>query len=345
MSIRKIKMNIDRLEITYTWNRLMAEKFSIPSEKITQGRFILTIQTATTYRYNYKVSHDGTPVGTFFFGTFNPNRPYYYLSVENRLLYESISTLYDFEREMQLQFLRISKLDICMDSDVNLVSRFYRLLKDKEVSLIVNNKAVKDRTQVINSMIHYSKGSLNNVRKVRSFTLAGNDYEMKGYNKGDEIASTSHKEYIRDSTGLGKRIYRMEVSFPNYKTLSKHLELLGLTTKDIYDDFSNKEVLQDVFVRAIHRIIHLKGGRSILGFLTQDPNLEKCPKINISQPYLLMGRENDKSNVEFDICGTDFAFRPDSNNENKKIYINMEDMFNSSKHLTEAKVNSLVRCV
>ncbi len=310
MRKRRMVFNIDRLEVTYKWNTSMAEKFSQQLTTVERGQFTLIKQATTSYQFNYLVMYGETIIGTFFFKTYNPNRPYYYLSVDNQLLYGDLTILHEFEKDMELKFYRISKLDICLDSSVNLVKKFYRLLKDVNVGLVINNKVVKDRTQVISAIIHYSKGSLKNFRKVPSFSIQGNDYEMKGYDKANEIASTSHKEYIRDATGLGKHIYRMEVSFQNFKTLNSHLRTIGMKTDDIYDNLANKELLKDVFSTAIWRIIRIQGGKSILGYIFNDERLYDYPEFNIHKPYLLMGGEKQKNRATNGIFGMDSFFYP-----------------------------------
>lgn len=265
----RFKFNIDKLEVTYTCSEEMRELFaSIADEHIcgmdNDVRVVRT--TCTTYLHNFAVYCSNMYVGQLFFDTPNPNRPHIYLVVDNEILYTCVAGLSYIEQALHLSYYRISKLDICLDTNINIINRFYRLLKDESQTLVINNKVIKDRYAIINKLIHYSIGSLKNFRRNKSFILKGNEIELVAYNKQQEIDNISKKEYIKENLQMDKKIYRLEVRFTNYKQIKKALNMCYVDIDELYY-YPFADLLEQIFVSTLNRIIRFTNNQCVLNYL------------------------------------------------------------------------------
>lgn len=265
---QKSKFNIDRMEITYKCTPELRKRLAEEKNGLACGEnndVVLSRDNNRTYHHNFSVFCSNMPVGELYFDSPNPNRPYVYLSVRNEILYTCVGGLSYIEQALGLKFYRISKLDVCIDTAKNIIGGFYKLLKDESKTIILNNKAIKDRKATINEILHVSIGSLDNTRKNKSFYIKGNEIELKAYDKRAEIMR-SGKEYITENVQVGKRIYRMEISIPNHKEVKKALLMSEVDMTELYVSPSEKLIAM-VFLRNLDRIIHLKGKESLLEYL------------------------------------------------------------------------------
>ena len=275
----KIHYNVDKLEITYDYSELdldVLKQCQVGDSVDIETVQLLRLQP-TGYEFNYEVIMDRKRLGTFFFGTKNPNRPYYYLMVENRVLYGQLELLSKFEEEMGLHFRQISKLDICLDTNRNIIRRFYLLLKDRGQKLVIKNKIIKDRTAIIDSILHMSSGSLDNISKERSFLIKLEEgLELKGYDKGSEI-NHSNKQYIRKHLDYNERIYRMEVSFSNHRQLRDQLKMCDrrITELMLYENLVDEKILAIIFYCALQRLIRIKDGDILAYLLSPTPRKKR----------------------------------------------------------------------
>ena len=266
----KWKFNVDRMEITYTSSPELRALLAEQKGMYVCGAdddVVLKRENNLTYNHTFSVFCKDLPVGELYFDSPNPNRPYIYISVNNEILYECLAGISYIEQALGLTYYRISKLDVCLDTNRNIINRFYQLLRDESQTLIINNKAIKDRKATVKSLLHVSIGSLDSIHRFKSFYVKGNGIELKAYDKREEIEE-SGKEYIKENLDLGKRIYRMEVRLPNHKQVKTALEMCGVDKDELYyHPFSDN--IEVIFVRNLNRIIHLKGRYCLLDYLLQ----------------------------------------------------------------------------
>jgi len=277
MTRTKKQFSIDKLEVTYTCPQQLREKLSDISDNYQQGCIILKRLPPTAYAHNFEVFYCDERVGVLSFESFNPHRSNLYLNVDNELLYRNIELLYDIERELGLQYYRISKLDVCMDTNKSIVRRFYVLLHDKTKCLVLNNKKIEDRKKILEDILHISTGSLNNVRLNREFCVKGYDFELKGYDKSHEIRH-SGKQYIADHLQM-KRIYRMEFSFGNYRCIKEQLRLTGIDHMTLYRNLTDQSILEKIFEVALYRVLHISPNTPVLDYLLETPKVIKDKQI------------------------------------------------------------------
>ena len=165
------------------------------------------------------------------------------------------------EQAINLKFLRISKLHISLDCNKNLINGFYRLLKNREVDFIINNRKVESMDEEIDSLLHVSTGSRKKIHKNKSFYIANSekDLELNGYDKSKELLETG-KQYIIDNIGFSK-IYRFEVRMNNYKMVSESLQMANINNEKLYYNLFNEDVLNTIFYVAMNRLIRVQINR------------------------------------------------------------------------------------
>ena len=134
----KYRFRIDRLEVSYTASEDVLESLSELAEGCFGEEYQDNVKLVRVDSRNYKnefevytISETGWQAyGLLQFGSPNPHRQYVYLSVLNERLYDGgLHLLTYIESVFHLSFLRVSKLDIALDANWNLVRSFCRSLK------------------------------------------------------------------------------------------------------------------------------------------------------------------------------------------------------------------------
>ena len=133
-------------------------------------------------------------------------------------------------------------------------------------TVCLTSKNSNARYAIIKKLIHSSIGSLKNIRRNKSFILKGNEIELVAYNKQQEIDNSSKKEYIKENLQMDKKIYRLEVRFKNFKQIQKALNMSNVDIEELYY-FPFEDLLEQIFVSTLNRIIRLGNNKSILNYL------------------------------------------------------------------------------
>ena len=278
------QVSIDRLEITYTTTDEMKEYLSLKDKDVylfgKHNEITLRRSESRYYKnefiiwckdWNENQGHFRRILGYLSFGSFNKNRQNIYINYENEALYTWIlSSRYYVEEILNLDFVQISKFDICVDFNFNIEKHLIRQYKDTDYELIVNRKAANDKAV-------YGVGFLSwwNPRN-RLFANpqmiakdAQSTLSMKTYNKKKEIEQESGKYYIMEKTGFHSVMYRVEMTCKNHKTLKKTLNSLQMSDLDLYTNLENEEILIKVFKHLLDRVIHLRKKRKKLNILDE----------------------------------------------------------------------------
>lgn len=274
----KFDISIDKLEITYTWNE--ETRTYIESLNYLQcGEFgEISIKRIENRNYHHQFvvlgpgdDGDDTVIGDLFFGSPNPMRPYVYLSVRNPILYKEymLRGISYIEQALHLEFFRISKLHLAFDVNVNIINRFYKLLKNENVDFVINNKKIKSMDEKIHSLIHVSVGTRKNRYQDKSFYVKNNDDSLvlSAYNKALELAENSAKDYIALKVGFDKRIYRLEVRLNCYKVIRETLQAANIKGEELYCSLVDSNTLMKLFWVSINRLIRIQKSRKSYNLL------------------------------------------------------------------------------
>ena len=272
--------DFDKLEITYEptkeFNDILTDfENSISLGENDEFQLKRVPDDHLHYRYVYSLSKGDVTIGKLYWDTYIQGRKDVYLLVDNKLLYnkELLSGISHYGQILGLKFKCISKLDICLDTSLNIVSAMCKLLRDKNENIVLNGKCIKDRKMDVDAILHIGRGSLNRFWKHRQIVLANaaKNISVKFYDKALEIDQKSHKDYIREAINGSKRIYRMEVSLVGSKKIREVLRKLRIEQEYLYlhpFDESNENSLGKlaiIFRYALNRIVRLKGYKHIPG--------------------------------------------------------------------------------
>ena len=267
----KYRFRVDRLEVSYTAPEEVLESLSELAEGCYGEEYKNNVKLVRADSRNYKnefevytISETGWQAyGLLQFGSPNPHRQYVYLSVLNERLYDGgLHLLMYIESVLHFEFLRVSKLDIALDVNINLIRCFYRLWRNPEyVFVLLGHRTIEEMTDHVGEMVHISTGTRKNISKNRSFSLSNseNSLSLAGYNKSDEIAATK-KKYIADATEF-KKIYRLEVRMSSYKEVRKTLSQVTMNDVDLYCRLTDEKTLLKLFIVTLSRLIRVKQGR------------------------------------------------------------------------------------
>lgn len=272
---KRYAINIDRLEITYLASDELKEYLS--NKECNEYYFdSITLRRCECRNYENEFAIISTDldkehgtyercIGHLHFGSPNPNRQNVYVLYENDVLYSKkwLAVRFYIEEALGLEFKQISKLDIATDFNFNISRRFYQVYKDGNLDLIINGKKIHGLDIMVRDVVHIT----GNTTRKRPFANptpvvknADGSLKLKVYNKGKEINETSGKEYVKDATGF-TRLWRLEVSCGNHKTLKSVLDRLGMTDEDLYADLGIERVKICIFKALMDKLIRVQRNR------------------------------------------------------------------------------------
>lgn len=276
----KYNISLDKLEITYQASQQVRDALAtIEESKVINEITVVRIEKPQHYQHefllfgkDYSVERGEyvRAIGVLFFGSVNENRKHIYISYNNAALYDTymLATRFYVEAALGLEFYRVSKLDIALDLNRNVITRFYRLYRDETYSLVILNKCYKNLDESVKEVLHISTGTRKRPFKNRSFYIENKDKSLalRCYNKTAEL-SESEKEYIPNVSGK-LPMYRLEVSLANHKNIVKSLSQLGVYYADeVYCKLQNEEFLFSLFLTTLDRLIRVGKGRKRFNLL------------------------------------------------------------------------------
>lgn len=264
---------IDELRICY----IAEDKDLKPLSEVEIGGS-LNVGNYTLYRivndrfgYCFDVCAKGQQVGVLKYGHYTDKEDslsHVYFKIINNVLYEPVvfQEVLRFPETMGFVFNNFTAIDIAFDTPKNLTTLIKKLMRNKEITTIINGKAVKNRKPVLQGIFFEYSTSLERL-KYPTITISQKkamDYKNRGitiqaYNKKAEIENNSEKWYILNYHGNPKRLYRLEVRLPY---------------QEIKDYFINREIapapamimeqerLEDMFLYHLSAVLRFSDGRT-----------------------------------------------------------------------------------
>ena len=286
------RCNIDKLEITCQFNGEKV-KNKLKSSQIGEENYFgpndelkIVRKESSFYENNFRIlikdidSNDDVvyrDFGDLFFETYNIYRQNVYIMVSNKILYNDFlsALIPEIPEVLELTFIRISKLDIAMDFNFNVIRPFNSLFKDEKLHLILNGKKVKTMQERLPNVLTLCTGSRKNPLKNRTPFIKNKNgsLEFTAYDKNKEIEE-SNKTYIQEKLGFDK-VYRFEVRAKNYHALKDTFNFL-ISKNEVIDDLHLLCLLQDqrtltelfeLFVDRLFRFTYKRQKVDLLNFL------------------------------------------------------------------------------
>lgn len=280
--MRKVNWNlsIDKLEITYQATQQVRDALAaIEGRKVINEITVVRVEKPMQYQnefllfgkdYNEEQGVFERQIGVLYFGSVNLNRQHIYVNYHNAVLYDAylLASRFYVEEALGLDFFRVSKIDLALDLNINVVRRINRIYRDEALSLVILNKCYKSMDETVNEVLHIAKGTRKAPMKIRSFYIEDKNKSltMRCYNKSEELKE-SRKDYIPNVSGK-LPMYRLEVSLANHKTIVKTLAQLGVANEEeVYSKLQCKDFLFSLFLTTLNRLIRVNKGRKRMNLL------------------------------------------------------------------------------
>jgi len=270
----KLNLNIDKLEITYQATQQVRDALAaIEERKVINEITVVRVEKPLQYQHEFHLFGKDynevqgvfeRQIGVLRFGSINLNRQHIYINFQNAALYDTylLASRFYVEDALGLDFLRVSKIDLALDLNINVVRRINRIYRDEALSLVILNKCYKTMDETVNEVLHIAKGTRKTPMKNRSFYIVSKNKSLmlRCYNKSAELEE-SHKDYIPNISGK-MPMYRLEVSLANHKTIVKTLAQLGvLHEEDVYSKLQSEDFLFSLYLTTLNRLIRVNKGR------------------------------------------------------------------------------------
>ncbi len=170
-----------------------------------------------------------------------------------------------------LEINNFTNMDIACDSNVNYAKKLKKAIFDENFTPIVNGTERSDPNEVIQEIQYLMKANQKRMTDLTIYLKQNYDkgFELRCYDKEDEINDVSGKEYIKDWVDL-KKPHRSELSL-KYKQLKEHLnnnpnlqkyfyhyEDLNIEMMLPYLGDGNFNFLEDMFKSFVNRLIRFK---------------------------------------------------------------------------------------
>ena len=187
MSKVKFNLSLDKLEITYQASQQVRDALAtIEESKVINEITIVRVEKPHHYQHEFFLYGKDFSVergeyvraiGVLFFGSLNENRQHIYINYNNAALYDTylLASRFYVEEALNLHFYRVSKIDIALDLNINVVRRFYRLYRDEAYTFVVLNRRYKDLDEIVKEVLHVATGTRKRPLKNRSFYIENKD--------------------------------------------------------------------------------------------------------------------------------------------------------------------------
>lgn len=208
-----------------------------PDEKVDFYYFYLVKIEGKHFEYVYQIRYDDLGEDKLFgelrFGlnrnddetnTHTNGKRKAWISVANRVLYTSdeIHYLGYITDVLGLELHNITSLDICLDMTLNIARYLRRLIRCKDLTVILNGKRITDRKEDRPEIVYTMSGNLDrdkyltvNIKQKKAIKDKNKGSTLAAYDKRAEIANSSSKEYISDLYGYPAKMHRLEVHLNN----------------------------------------------------------------------------------------------------------------------------------
>ena len=178
------------------------------------------------FQYGYDVFYDDgivarQKVATLKFGRFGEQEATHYLfyRVENPVLYDSdlMKCVLRLPEMLGCVFNNFSAIDLCRDYQRNVTRQLISLLRDKDLTAIINGKAISKTDDIMTATLTYTlnctriKNPTLSIKQAKAVKDKTKGLTLCGYNKNNEIETSSHKSYIAEFYDNPRTLHRLEV--------------------------------------------------------------------------------------------------------------------------------------
>lgn len=214
-----------------------------------------------------------------------------WISIDNHVLYsDEIYYLEFIENNLGLELHNITTLDLCLDLSNDIARMIRKLIRNKNITTILNGKEILDRSQDRPEITYISSGSMDKdkyltvcIKQKKAIKDKSRGSTLTAYNKKAEIANSSSKKYIEEFYGNPDKLYRLEVHLNNDEVK----EYLNRTRQELsFYSLVDVKFLLRLFDQTINSLIRFEHeGKKLdwddllLGVITTTPGNNFVPKL------------------------------------------------------------------
>lgn len=287
----KAFINIDKLIIAYNDNKLKEKLSNLHFNNDFNEISLIEVNPKNPIYKNYnnayniyfRYNNERIKFGLLYFGSKKIENNFIYIKVDNEILYnnEYLNLIYYIEESLYLRFHHIYALDICYDTNINLIKCAINMGNDKEITPIILDSKIKDNKAFIKNYFYICSGTLDNPIKYKSLYIRNKEKDLIAniYDKRFEIdICNNDKKYISDR--FENCIYRFEVRAQTkslFDTIKKITNInqneygrevcRDILNEICYSQITNKYFLFNLFIHLSNRLIRINKKREIIPFI------------------------------------------------------------------------------
>ena len=193
-----------------------------------------------------------------------------FLHISNHVLYDRdlLDRVLVLPEKLGMVFHNITTIDLAKDfTKINPVTIIRKMYKDKDITSIINGKAIKDRKQTIIGFSQTYSISLDrlknptiSIKQAKAVHNKTKGITVCAYNKVAEITE-SEKNYILDYYGCPKKLHRLEVH-QNNNEIKDYCKTHNIT--QTINLIFNQQFLDNMYYTHLASILRFTRGRTPL---------------------------------------------------------------------------------
>lgn len=194
---------------------------------------------------------------------------------DNRVLYTQfypdVNTVILAEYQayiLGLELRNVTKIEIYFDTNRNATKAVKYMLRNGNITTILNDKAIEDRKKSIKEIMYIHTGNLERYLDASIYIKQADKdgFQLKTYDKQLEITENSHKNYIFNWHQLQgtKPLYRIEITL-KHQHIKQYIDDNKIELN--HNIFSNKDFLLNCFLNFANRLIRFQDKSKVYSIL------------------------------------------------------------------------------
>lgn len=218
-----------------------------------------------------------------------------WISISNRVLYTDEIYYLDFiTNNLGVELHNITTLDLCLDMSTNIARLIRRLIRNPQITTILNGKRIVNRRQDRPEIKYISSGDMDkdkyltvSIKQKKAIKDKSRGSTLIAYDKKAEIANSSDKKYIDDYYSNPSKLHRLEVHLNN-EEIKSYIE--SIRHELSFYSLVNKDFLAKLFGFTLNSLIRFEKDNKPLdwvdlftGAITTTPPRSTFQKASISK--------------------------------------------------------------
>ena len=195
---------------------------------------------------------------------------------------------------MGVELHNITTLDLCLDMSINIARLIRRLIRNPQITTILNGKRIVNRKQDRPEIKYIASGDMDkdkyltvSIKQKKAIKDKSRGSTLIAYDKKAEIANSSDKKYINDYYSNPSKLHRLEVHLNN-EEIKGYIE--SIRHELSFYSLVNKDFLAKLFGFTLNSLIRFEKDNKPLdwvglltGAITTTPTRSASQKASISK--------------------------------------------------------------